>query len=117
MSDHNRDTHITVETDTLPVACSLGNQELAARSAVVRRELLAGVEERQALDRGYAFRFAGNGNWSTKIHDFVTTERQCCLFLRIDVSFEPGLGPIWLTLTGPAGTKQFIEETFLASQA
>ncbi len=98
--------------DTPPIACSLNDNDLAARSAFIRRELFAGVEERQELDNGYAFRFPGEGNWRSKIDDFITTERQCCSFFRIELTFEPGLGPMWPTLTGPAGTKQFIEAAF-----
>lgn len=98
--------------DATVVACSLDEGGLAARSASVRRELFAHAVERQEIESGYAFRFPGNDDWHTKIGEFVATERRCCSFFRIAVEFEPGLGPIWLRLTGPAGTGRFIEDTF-----
>lgn len=33
---------------------------------------------------------------------------QCCPFLRFQLTVEPGRGPIWLELTGPAGTREFV---------
>ena len=46
--------------------------------------------------------------------DFVTAERRCCGFFRIELAFEPGLGPVSLALRGPDGTKAFITEAFVA---
>jgi len=68
------------------------------------------------LADGYAFRFAGDDRWKALLFDFVNAERTCCTFFKIELSFEPGLGPIWLRLTGPEGTKRFIEETFLSDR-
>jgi len=115
MEQATRGTGPTIGDGALPVACSLGDRDLAQRAALVRNELLAGVEERRELETGYAFRFPGDGDWPSKIDEFVATERRCCSFFRIEVTFEPGLGPIWLTLTGPDGTRQFIEHTFVSS--
>jgi hypothetical protein len=64
------------------------------------------------LETGYAFRFPGTDTWKAKIEEFVATERQCCSFFRIELTYEPNLGPIWLGLSGPEGTKQFIAATF-----
>ncbi|HEV2529013.1 MAG TPA: hypothetical protein VGT61_11260 [Thermomicrobiales bacterium] len=96
----------------IPVACSLDDLVLARRSDQVRRELFAGAEERIELADGYAFRFPAGGEWKRRIDEFVDVERRCCQFFRIEVSYEPGLGPIWLRLTGPEGTKAFVAETF-----
>ena len=52
------------------------------------------------------------GAWKARIEDFVSTERCCCSFFRTEVTYEPALGPSQVILTGPAGTKQFIEEAF-----
>lgn len=95
-----------------PVACSLEPAALAARADEVRRELFSGAVERRELDAGYAFRFPGEGDWHGKIADFIASERTCCSFFRFELAFAPGFGPIWLTMTGPAGTKEFIAATF-----
>jgi hypothetical protein len=102
----------TIPAYELPVDCTLDSAALAARSEEIRSGLFAGAEERVDLDDGYAFRFPGDGDWHAKIAAFVASERHCCSFFRFELTFEPGLGPIWLTLTGPAGTKEFIAATF-----
>jgi hypothetical protein len=100
------------ESGTATVSCSLDEGALEARSEAVRRELFAHAVERQEFDTGYAFRFPGDGDWHAKIAEFAAAERRCCSFFRVEMVLEPALGPIWLRLTGPAGTKRFIEETF-----
>jgi len=100
----------------LSVACTLDESERAARSDMLRRELLAGVEERLELATGYAYRFPGAGEWKAKLDDFVDTERRCCSFFHIELTFEPGFGPIWLRLTGDGDVKKFIDNVFDADQ-
>jgi hypothetical protein len=38
----------------------------------------------------------------------VEAERHCCRFLRFGITVEPDGGPVFLELTGPAGTREFI---------
>jgi rhodanese-related sulfurtransferase len=107
------DVVVAVPANDKPVvACSLDEEDLAARAASVAAGLFAGAVERCEIETGYAFRFPADTFWKAKIDEFVETERRCCSFFQIDLTFEPGLGPIWMRLTGPHGTKQFIEETF-----
>jgi rhodanese-related sulfurtransferase len=101
-----------LEDAALPVACTLDAGELAARGASLREELFRHVEERQELPDGVRFRFPGSDEFRDKLLAFAAAERTCCAFFRIELAFEPGLGPIWLTLTGPAGVKVFVEQTF-----
>lgn len=103
---------ITSPTDALPIACRLGDRELALRSETLRRELFALADRRRELPDGYAFQFAGSDDLMAKVNAFVATERRCCSFFRIELVFEPGLGPIWLHLSGPEGVKRFVEDTF-----
>ena len=99
-------------TGTLPITCSLDDMALARRSDEVRRDLFVGAEERVELEAGYTFRFPSTGDWADRIGTFVATERHCCSFFGIDVTYEPGLGPIWLRLAGSDGVKDFIAATF-----
>lgn len=108
----NEHARISAASDlarSLPIACSLGNRELAERAERIRQELFAGAEERRELADGYAFRFAGTGPWGDRIAEFIGSERQCCTFFRFEVGYEPNSGPIWLCMTGPDGTRAFIE--------
>ena len=107
-------TSVIPEADTaeLPIACSLEAGELAKRGVSLRDELFGHVEERQELPDGMRYRFPGSDEFKDKLLAFAAAERTCCAFFRIELAFEPGLGPIWLTLTGPAGVKDFIQQTF-----
>ncbi len=108
-------TEDTTRTDaTVAVACSLNEGEQARRREELARDLFAFAEQVDELDDGYVWRFPGNGEWHAPLLDFVTAERRCCTFFRIELVFEPDLGPVWLTLRGPDGTKDFIHETLAA---
>ncbi len=100
---------------TTVVACSLGEREQAERGRALARDLFAFAEQVDELPDGYTWRFPGDGGWHAKLLDFVAAERRCCGFFRIELVFEPGLGPVALTLRGPEGTKAFIAETFAAA--
>jgi len=100
------------DTEALPIACTLEARELSNRSEALRSGLFAHVEERRALPDGMSYRFPGSDAFRDKLLAFAAAERTCCAFFRIALAFEPGLGPIWLTLTGPDGIKEFIEQTF-----
>ena len=99
-------------TMELPIACTLDEANLARRADEVREELFSGAIEWRELETGYAFCFPSDPEWVAKIAAFIASERTCCSFFRFALDFEPGMGPIWLSLTGPAGTKTFIESTF-----
>lgn len=107
-------TTVIPESETAEplVACSLEAGELATRGASLRGELFRHAEERQELPDGMRYRFPGSDEFKNKLLAFAAAERTCCAFFRIELAFEPGLGPIWLTLTGPAGVKDFIHQTF-----
>lgn len=104
----------TFDESSPVVACSLSEEELARRSREVSRDLFVFAEQVEELSDGFRWRFPGDGAWHAKLLDFVAAERRCCGFFRIELTFEPGLGPVTLALRGPVGTKAFITETFLA---
>jgi hypothetical protein len=101
-----------VQNDPFPIACTLTDPDLAARSAELKAGLFAGVEESRDLPDGIAYLFAGTDQQMHALFAFVEAERSCCSFFRFELDFEPGNGPIWLRLTGPEEAKGFIRETF-----
>lgn len=96
----------------LPVACSLTGLELQERRRQVLRRVGEAVLEVKDLGDGYAYRFPTDEIWITELANLITFERQCCPFLKFNVRIEPGAGPIWLELTGPEGTKDFLNSLF-----
>jgi hypothetical protein len=108
-------TEATSRTDSATVvACSLTEQGLAKRGQALARDLFAFAEQIEELPDGYSWRFPGDGAWHVTLLEFIATERRCCGFFRVELVFEPELGPVWLTLRGPAGTKGFIDEHMVA---
>ena len=95
---------------TLPIACTLTPGELAAR----RDELLTGVvahaRERAERPGGFAWRFDAGPDILRAIAAVIDRERQCCAFLRFELTVEPAGGPVWLAVTGPAGTKELLAD-------
>jgi Cd2+/Zn2+-exporting ATPase len=57
---------------------------------------------------GYRFEFAPSAQVLSALVGVVDAERQCCRFLRFQVTVEPNGGPIRLDVTGPAGTQEFL---------
>jgi hypothetical protein len=92
--------------DQLPVACTLTPEALAAR----QEDLLPGLARRasrsELLEDGLRLTFAADA--LTAVAAVVDAERRCCRFLRFDLSVEPEGGPVTLSLTGPAGTREFL---------
>ena len=93
----------------LPVACSLTEAELAERRAGVLSEVRRAQEGARWLPDGVALRFAAEPERLALLATFIDLERRCCAFLRFQLTVEPGGGPVWLELTGPPGTREFLE--------
>ena len=94
----------------LPIVCTLPPGELGARGD----ELLTGVVthalERHDLPDGYRFRFGPDAEILQRIARAMGAERQCCRFLTFTLTAEADAGPIWLEVTGPDGTRAFLDE-------
>ena len=93
----------------LPVACTLTPEAIRARRAGLLPGLLERAEARETLSDGYRIRFAATSDILTSIALTVDAERQCCRFLRFVMAVEPDAGSITLDITGPAGTREFID--------
>jgi len=70
------------------------------------RSLRKGVRE---LKDGYEFEFPGDASTYQLLTEWAIQERLCCPFFDINLRLEPENGPIWLSLTGRPGTKEFIK--------
>lgn len=93
-----------------PVACSLSPRELRERRAGIIARLRRHREETRVLPDGIAVQYdASTPEVLAALGEFIAAERQCCPFLRFRLTVEPGAGPVWLELTGPSGTREFLE--------
>src|SRR6185295_14661169 len=101
-----------MEALELPVACNLTDADFQQRRAVVLQTVAVGVIETKELDDGYAYRFQSDVGWLPTLINLISLERACCPFLHFNLRIEPAEGPIWLELTGPPGTKDFLNSLF-----
>ena len=92
----------------LPIACALTPDALRARRAGLLSDVLRRTERREDLPNGIRLRFAPTGETLATIARAVEAERHCCRFLRFGITIGPNEGPIFLELTGPPGTREFI---------
>lgn len=97
---------------SLPVACTLSETELHERKATTLQDLLERVQKTMDLGAGYGFRFDASDDTLARILTMIRQERKCCRFMQFELKVLPDGGPVWLTITGPDGTKAFLETLF-----
>lgn len=92
----------------LPIACTLTPREMAARTSTLLPGLLSRAREFQDLPEGVRIRFDATTETLHQIVAVIDAERQCCRFLQFQLTVEPDGGPLWLDVSGPPGTKDFL---------
>src|SRR5215831_11666802 len=96
------------ENKCTDVSCKLTPPELQQRKESMITRLRLQVTDKQELDNGYAFKFPGDDRTIDELVEFIKTERECCGFFTFSLSVSGDQSEAWLTLTGPAGAKEFI---------
>lgn len=92
-----------------PIACCLSDAELRQREATLIAQFKSAITTTEELADGYVFRIPGDKKSLAVVSDVILAERECCPFLKFDLTAEPNLGPLTLRVTGPAGTKEFLK--------
>lgn len=96
-------------SDDSLIACCLTSAELRERAATLLAQLSSAALATEELRDGYAFHLPGDGKWISIIAKTIVAERECCPFLTFEFVAQPSMGPIFVRVTGPAGTKNFPE--------
>lgn len=94
--------------DEMPIACTLSPDALRARRDGLLAAVLQRAEHHELTDDGLRMRFSAGTDTAATLARVVDAERLCCRFLRFVITVEPDGGPMWLELSGPAGTREFI---------
>ena len=92
----------------LPIACTLTPEALRTRREGLLTDLVRRAERQEDLVEGLRLEFAPSAETIALIARAVDAERHCCRFLRFTMTLEPDGGPLFLELTGPAGTREFV---------
>ena len=95
--------------NSLPIACTLSDADFRQRREELLKTVAAAVVKKQELANGFAYSFPTEAKWISELAQLITFERECCPFLQFALRTDPGSGPIWLELTGPEGTKEFLK--------
>lgn len=90
----------------LPVVCTLTPATMATRKANLIGGLARRADQREVIADGLRFRFPADA--LPAVASTVDAERQCCRFLRFEITVEAAGGPVWLSLSGPPGTREFL---------
>jgi hypothetical protein len=95
---------------TVPIACSLTPDQLRDRNASLLPGLIGRATAVTPTEDGYQLLFrAEDRNVVTAIAAVIDAERHCCPFLSFALAVPAEAGPIVLDVTGPTGTRQFLE--------
>lgn len=92
----------------LPIACTLTPEALRTRREGLLMDLVRRAEQQEELADGLRIKFAPSAETFALIAQAVEAERHCCRFLRFGMTVEPDGGSVFLELTGPAGTRDFV---------
>ena|SRR5690349_3654558 len=95
---------------TPPIACTLDRAAIERQRGQLLPGLVPLATARIPLPDGLRLSFAPTAEALAAIIRTVDAERRCCLFFRFQLTFEPGLGPLTLDITGPPGTGAFLEQ-------
>jgi hypothetical protein len=91
------------------IACKLTTPELQKRKRTVIAELKKHVVNRNEIVDGVRYSFKDSDDIIFLLTDFIKTERLCCPFFVFNLVVGQDEGLITLQLSGPQGTKEFIE--------
>ena len=100
--------------NSIPLACDMNVFTSAEREQHIQttRDLFAGVQGIRDVDCGYEFSLPNGTSSIVKLAEFISNERKCCPFLEFTLKIPSENEAIALTLTGPEGTQEFLQEEF-----
>jgi hypothetical protein len=97
-------------TTSLPIACTLSAEQLAAGRDTLLVGLADHAIERTPLPSGLRFRFRATAERMRQIDAVVRRERQCCPFLEFRVGLSLGGSSLTLDVWGPEGTTSLLAD-------
>lgn len=95
--------------EAVSVTCRLTTPELQERKKTVIAELKKLVVKRDETTKGVRYSFNDSDSTIDLLANFIKTERLCCSFFEFNLIIGQSEGFVALELSGPEGTKDFIE--------
>jgi hypothetical protein len=103
------------ESVSLPIACTLTPADFAAMRNGLLPGLLSRASAKEPVPGGFRLQFDPQADLVKEAAGVIDAEHRCCRFLRFLLVVEPGDGPVWLEVTGPEGTEDFLSTLFDAT--
>lgn len=97
-----------------PLFCNMDIFTPAEREGHIRNttRLYRSVQDVREAKHGYEFIFPNESKVITDLAEFISSERLCCPFLEFTLKVSPNEKPISLQLSGPEGTREFLQAEF-----
>jgi len=97
-----------------PLACDLDAISASDRPRYneLRKMLAASAVGKRDLPDGIAVKIATDRMPLAQLAEWISFERKCCPFFEFKVEVAPESGPVWLSLTGRPGVKEFLAQAF-----
>lgn len=99
------------------IACTLTPEQLAAARDALLPGLLVRAQAREPIPGGFRWRFEPEAGLLHDAAAVIEAERRCCRFLSFALRIEADGGPIWLDVTGPPGTEEFLTTLLPAARS
>jgi hypothetical protein len=96
-----------MESD-LPIACTLTPEEMRRGREGLLPGIIARAAAHEPVAAGFRFRFRSEAGLIPELAAMMEAERRCCRFFHFQLIAEPEQGPVWLEVTGPPGTAEFL---------
>ena len=96
----------------LPIACTLDAAAIKTRRDGLLAQLSSSAKRCEQLPNGLRLEFAAGSETLALIGEAIDAERRCCRFLTFQLTVTENDGPVILELTGPAGTREFLNGLF-----
>lgn len=103
-------------SNEVPLACDLTAIDSQQREEHYQEaeKVLTSATKIRELSNGYSFRLPSETEVIQQAGAFISRERLCCPFLDFTLEVKANHGPVWLSLTGHEGVKQFLQENVVA---
>ena len=97
-----------------PLACDLNAIAAGDRPRYdeLRKMVGAAVAGKRELPDGVALQISTERIALAQLAEWISFERKCCPFFEFRIDVAPKSGPVWLSLTGRAGVKEFLAQAF-----
>ncbi|MGH7924667.1 MAG: hypothetical protein ACREQH_08765 [Candidatus Binatus sp.] len=97
-----------------PIACRLDAISATERPRYdeLRGMLRPAAVGKRELPDGIAIQISTERMALAQVAEWISFERKCCPFLEFRIDVAPRSGPVWVSLTGRDGVKEFLAQAF-----